>query len=363
MYKSFTIRNFRGFKNLTITPLGKINLIAGKNNVGKTALLEAVWLHHGYYNPELGVRINAFRGFTKVKTEEFLWDLFTNFDPSKPIELLSEAFSGLQHSLQISIRERTITHTSVGNGHPGKGNGKELFSSEIYNLESTDNNEPELLLSYTGPQQEENIDAYAFVESGEITFVRPPGINQPTGIFLAARGRTAPETLAERFGKLAIKKEEGKVVEGLKVIEPRLKSLTVQQQGGVPIIFGDIGGSRLMPMPLLGEGIGRLLGIILAIPAAQDGILLVDEIENGLHYSVMEKVWMVIGQLTDEYNVQLFATTQSEENIHAAHRAFSDGEPNTFLLHRLDRINDEIQVVTYDEGVLDAAIEMDAEVR
>ena len=55
MYKSFNIENFRCFSELTLKPLERINLIAGKNNIGKTALLEALWIRHGYQNPELGI--------------------------------------------------------------------------------------------------------------------------------------------------------------------------------------------------------------------------------------------------------------------------------------------------------------------
>ncbi len=53
------------------------------------------------------------------------------------------------------------------------------------------------------------------------------------------------------------------------------------------MIFADIGKDKLMPLPLLGDGVSRLMSIVLAIPMAEDGILLVDEKENGLHWSVM----------------------------------------------------------------------------
>ena len=65
MYLSFEINNFRCFENLKIRPLDRINLIAGKNNVGKTALLEAIWIFKGYHNPSLGISVDAFRGIEK----------------------------------------------------------------------------------------------------------------------------------------------------------------------------------------------------------------------------------------------------------------------------------------------------------
>ena len=62
MYYKFTIDNFRGFKNLTLNSLKRVNLISGKNNVGKTSLLEALFIHCGAFNPDLILRVNAFRG-------------------------------------------------------------------------------------------------------------------------------------------------------------------------------------------------------------------------------------------------------------------------------------------------------------
>lgn len=67
MYSSFEVRHFRCFRDLTITGLDRVNLIAGVNNVGKTAILEALFLHCGAYNPELAIRINAFRGIETMK--------------------------------------------------------------------------------------------------------------------------------------------------------------------------------------------------------------------------------------------------------------------------------------------------------
>ena len=58
MYRSFSIKNFRCFDELTVEGMGRINLIAGKNNVGKTALLEALWVHSGGHGSVLD-RISA----------------------------------------------------------------------------------------------------------------------------------------------------------------------------------------------------------------------------------------------------------------------------------------------------------------
>jgi ABC-type multidrug transport system ATPase subunit len=88
--------------------------------------------------------------------------------------------------------------------------------------------------------------------------------------------------------------------------------------GGLPMINGDIGIGRLIPLPLLGEGTVRLLEILLAISTTRDGVVLIDEIENGLHYSVLKKVWKAIAQYARKSNSQIVTTTHSWESIEAA---------------------------------------------
>ena len=361
MYKSFTIRNFRCFNYLTVEPLKRINLIAGENNIGKTVLLEALWLHQGYHNPELGLRLQVFRGLNISKRDEFLWDMFSEFDPEKIIELSSRDQDDRTRSLHVTIQEHPTSRVSL-HKRQVEGNGREPLASEIIEQETTAPVESKVLLDYTDTSGK-NIQACAYVESDGIRFERPRGIKESRAILLAARQRDNPGTLAERFSNLAVDNKEGQIVQILRIIEPRLKGLTVQHRGGSPIIYGDIGMKRRMPLPLMGEGMGRLLGIALAVPEVQDGLLLVDEIENGLHHTVMGKVWEGIADLARDYNVQVFATTHSEECLRAAHRAFAASKQYDFALHRLERVKGAIRAVTFDRKTLDAAIEMDAEVR
>jgi len=113
----------------------------------------------------------------------------------------------------------------------------------------------------------------------------------------------------------------------------------------------------------MGEGLVRLLSIILAIAQAQGGTILIDEIENGLHYSVMTDVWKAIADAARRADAQIFATTHSQECIRAAHRAFDSSETYDFRYHRLELVKDEIQAVTYDRETLATSDEMDLEMR
>jgi AAA15 family ATPase/GTPase len=120
---------------------------------------------------------------------------------------------------------------------------------------------------------------------------------------------------------------------------------------------------RLIPLPVMGGGIVRLTRLSLYIGNAPKGVVLVDEVENGIHYSVMDKVWKAIGEAARRFDAQVFATTHSRECIVAAHKAFTENGSYDFRLHRLEKVNKAISVITYDQKSLAAAIDTGLEVR
>jgi hypothetical protein len=182
-------------------------------------------------------------------------------------------------------------------------------------------------------------------------------------IFQGARLRTPLSEEAERFGKLEVQSKQDVVLQVLKLLEPRLKRLAMVILAGQPVLHGDIGIGRLVPLPVMGEGMVRLASLVLSIGNAPNGVVLVDEIENGLHYSALGKVWAAIAEVARQFNTQIFATTHSRECIVTAHNAFVESGLYDFRLHRLDRTDEAIRAVTYDQATLAAAIETGLEVR
>src|SRR5262249_48001630 len=127
------------------------------------------------------------------------------------------------------------------------------------------------------------------------------------------------------FGAIEKGKRQEEIMPALSFIDRRLKRLSLAPLAGESVIHGDVEGLRqLVPLPFMGEGMRRVLSIVLAIANAQGGIVLIDEIENGLHYSVQKQVWQAIGAAARQANVQIFATTHSWECIQAAHQAFRE---------------------------------------
>jgi AAA15 family ATPase/GTPase len=108
--------------------------------------------------------------------------------------------------------------------------------------------------------------------------------------------------------------------------------------------------------------VNRLLGIVLALVNATDGLLLIDEIESGLHYSIQPEMWQLVFRIASELNIQVFATTHSKDCIEAFQKVASK-HPKEGVLIRLGRKNDDIVASVFEEEDLEIAIEQDVEVR
>jgi AAA15 family ATPase/GTPase len=357
MYKTLKIENFRCFEDFTLEHLERVNLIAGRNNVGKTALLEAIFMLAGPHNPDISLRINMFRGIEKFAGEpEEAWGwLFFNKRVDDPIRITTVDDKNVSRSLQISLPELTTTTIT-----PQERANKE--SEKIDESFETKQGDRELILQYHDTTGLNAISRAFFTGEGQLKIERGMRKYSPSGVFFPTTHRF-PAAVATRFSNLDREGRINEVLANIRILEPRLKRLTLLFQDGVAIVAGDIGLKELVPLPVMGEGLVRLLSILLAIADSPGGYVLVDEIENGFHHTVLTEVWKAIALAARKSDTQLLATTHSWECIEAAHKAFTDFKNYDFLLHRLDSVDAKIKAVTYDQKKLSTAMKTDLEVR
>ncbi len=359
MYKEFKIKNFRCFEDFEIKNLKRINLFAGKNNVGKTALLESLFIHSGGYNTELLIRVNTFRGIEIIKVDPYdksvfsLDFLFLNFDTSRKIELKSKDSENIVREVSIDIPDRIE-------------NIKEFQDLIGQYIDLASKGEIKIVRLIAKEEDKERISFLVFTPKG-LQFIPfpPPQPSFPT-VFLPSKLRLPYAETAERFSKLAQRREENLVVEILQIIEPSLKSLLILSSGGIPMLYGEVGDSRI-PLSLMGEGMVKLTELVLSIARAQNGIVLIDEFENGIHYSVLVDLWKVVMKSAEKFNCQIFATTHSFECIKAAHIAFSEMYPEQndydFSFYRLEKVDNKIVAKHYDRDALAVTLDIGLEVR
>lgn len=365
IYRSFTIKNFRGLKDLTIDGLERINLIAGKNNVGKTALLEALWIHHGANNPELGLRVDSFRGLEAGDPENFMGNLFFDFKRDLVIELSAKGDWGNEaRRLKMSLQDRPTVEIPLPGFRRGQPDTQQNSSRNVvmdYSYESGGR------ATSTGRLMEHQINpevpGVPGIRTVGMELTQQPRPHLPSAIFLSARRASVSGEDVKRYSQLEINGQQEGALHILKEIDSRLTKLAVVSAGQTPAIYADIGLSRLIPVQLMGDGMTRILSLALSIASVPDGMVLVDEIESGLHHSVMQRVWSAIAAFARRYNVQLFATTHSHECFRAAHQAFDSEEDDDFRFYRIDHFKGALRTVMYDREMIGTALEFGLEAR
>ena len=354
MIKKIVIENFRLFDYLEINDLNMVNLFVGKNNSGKSTILESLFLNIGATNAELPLRINAFRNYRRRDDITFR-SFFHNFNIEKPIRINTESKDPKQYkNLSISplfLQKKTEKifqldkiieqeHTAVA-------------SSGIEGLQH------KLEIKETAKGKYKRFNANIRM-SGNGFFLKQP-INYKEklkGIFLAPR--TFPLENAKILGKIQFEKRTNDIVNILKEIEPNLKSIILLDNNS---IFADIGLKNLIPVGLMGDGINRILSIVLALYENRNGIVLIDEIENGFHYKSQRILWKAIFQAAVKFNVQIFATTHSWENIIAFTKTSKDLMQKNIKLYRIEFRDDKNYVVEYNFDLLQQNLESEWEVR
>lgn len=353
MFRKIHIENFRCFKRLDIEDLQNFNLIIGKNNSGKTALLEAIFAHSGAYNPEVALKLDAFRA---VKSHEFnaeaIWsNLFYELDISRSIKM--QSFDKLDRRMYSEITVETASNYNDQKIQKSKSpQGSTAFSGAS-----------ERLKFYFVNTNGKKYSSYATLDDETIKFKRPDTRLFKKSMFISTRSPLEGSSEAQRFGKLQVEGKDASIVESLKILEPRLKKIISVPVGNSSMLFADIGFSRAIEINYLGEGIMRLLQIILAMAQAEKGIIMIDEIERGFHYSFYESTLKVIFDFAKQIKSQIFATTHSKEYLNAAYHYFNNLSKNDLSVIRLDKKKEEIKATSYDVKALNEVIEGNWEIR
>jgi len=356
MFSSVSINHFRCFDALSIESLERVNLVAGKNNAGKTAFLEALFLLANGPNILPVSALATLRGIQTlhqdVGSELLFGPLFFAFNRESIIKISGLVEKGKQHAVELQMVADTTLRLAFDDAIAQK---VESAASDLANQK--------LRLQYTGPSGK-IYRSRMWIEDRDVR-VEAIARNSPFTIhFLTPNAHQSYETDATRFGRLQASKDPYKLLESLKIVEPRLQGLATIFTAGTPILHCDIGLNHTVPLFLMGTGLRRLVSILLAIANAPQGIVLIDEIEKGMHYSVLSQVWQAIGHAARRFNVQVFATTHNAECIRAAYRAFVKHKSDDFRLHRLERDDKgAITAVTYDREALEAAVVTKFEMR
>ncbi len=357
---SLEVRNFRTFRDLKIEHLGRINLLVGKNNVGKTSLLEAIRLYASRASTPafiweiMSARYEAKHPFVNVRDMlaalKYLFHGREDIKPGlQPIQI--GPINSPSETLSIAI-DWSVTETRNGTVHT-----RPLEPGEDY---TSDNLAPRFTIQAAGTALSYPIDPSL-----------PQGIlrlnsNEIPCVFTSANGLSG-QRLTELWDSIALTKLETDVLTALRLIAPGVADLNfvstpLSGRERIPVVRL-VDNDEPLPLYSLGDGMLRALGISLALVNAKDGILLIDEFENGLYYTVQPDLWQFIFRVARRLNVQVFATTHSWDCIKAFQKAASAEKQTEGLLIRLESKKGDIAPTLFDDHQLEIATREQIEVR
>ena len=388
MLKSLEIKNFRALEDFRVSNLGRVNLIVGKNNSGKSSVLEALRIYAG----------NAQRGLLEEIAEghDEKYRLRESEQIESDIQLPFENFFvGRQfpheETLAISIGELTSGDKALRIEHGFLVEEEVVEKDASGNIVERRNRRRRILNPSSEELSSESISHALFVTKGERTF---PPIRLDQSRLPRLRNRieisgTLPcsviptpfipvDVLAAEWDNIVLTEHEEVVKQALQIIEPKFENLAFVREDEnnryssknyrrfAKVKMSD--SPRPVPLNSLGDGMLRVFQLVLNVFPAKGGFLLIDEFENGLHFSVQEKVWVMLFELAKKLNIQIFATTHSWDCIESfANTAIArqDVEGVLFRVGRSAKKSNRGQVIAtvFDEDALYNITQADVEVR
>ncbi len=342
---SLEVRGFRGFRHLQIERLGRVNLVVGKNNVGKSSLSEALRLYARRGSPTL------------------IWELLKERDesvassPSRRLASeIEERLAGLKYLFygRGDVRDYNKSIQIGPINSPG-----ETLSITMHLLSGHDmDDDPGPRLSICMGNQQ--IAAYSLGSPMDRLYLLEPkgSINC---IFIPSNGLTGGQ-VAKLWDAIALTDLEQDVLDAICILAPGVERLSIVGDPAHPVVKIKNIDERL-PLRSLGNGMQRTFGIVLALVNARDGILLIDEFENGIHYTAQPDLWRLIFQVARRLNVQVFATTHSWDCIEGFQKAAQEENQNEGMLIRLEYKQGEVAATLFDERQMGIATRERIEVR
>jgi AAA15 family ATPase/GTPase len=379
MLNSLKVQNFRLLESFQVKKLGKVNLIVGKNNSGKSSVLEALRIYAGNANGELLAKIaQGHDEKYELNKEEHM------FDTALPFE---DLFTGRQfpdNDNGIVIGEADDIEKNLHINHGFLSEEEVTVTDEETEEKRTRIKRTVINNSDFDGIQEEDVKDILIIKKEQrtsiVNFNRPrlyssrrfPSETNAVPCSFIPTQFISMDELAKEWDAIALTDGEDIVKNALRIILPDFENLTFidgnrrRDSRLAKVKISNL--SKPVPLNSLGDGMLRVLQLVLNIFPAKDGILLIDEFENGLHYSVQEKVWKLLFELSKSLNIQIFATTHSWDCIESFSKIainYKNIEGVLFRVGKSVRKSDKGKVIAtvFDEEQLYNITQSDVEVR
>jgi len=291
MIKDIEIVKYKGFQNLKLENLSQVNIISGENNIGKTALLEALFIYNDIFIP-----YSMFAGFHSLNS--FLFISKTRDIQENRIKkyLKNIDFVINSNELKLDIKYKNSYRFNENEKDEVKKFNQDYidfivgYANDDFKIFPIDNISTDNISSYN----------YNYVDSSNPTNKR----------------------LVELYSNIQSKGIQHKFLTYLKLLDDDIQWIEPQLLDDEMFLRLNLNNpERSLVSSELGEGTNRYMEILCTLLNNSKGIVLIDEIENGIHYTKLYDIWKAILEIVEKENIQLFVTTHNLESIEALNEA------------------------------------------
>ncbi|NEO87096.1 MAG: AAA family ATPase [Spirulina sp. SIO3F2] len=355
MLTSLKIENYRCFKSFELEPLGRVNLIVGKNNVGKTSLLEAIDIALDWK------KMNALRETLESRGEAE--DIAQVLGKSEIDEAAENSGYSIRYENQLCVGSLLIPQTQFSvtvETNTIKQQVDLTVSRDIdFNMEMAElaqhiqnlRREKFYIKSICSTKEKDHVN---HSEAKDMLSVEPT----------LDSASINPELARSLYNDIVLNPEEEDVLSALQILEPRVERIAADPSSELGKFYIRLkGAEHRTPLKTMGDGMWRMLGIALALVTEKGGVLLIDEIDTGLHYTAMVDMWRFIWKVAKKLDVQVFATTHNSDCWRSLAAIANEEKPSEdgITIHRIEK--GASRSIVFEEPDIVIAAENDFEVR
>lgn len=299
--KNITINKFRGIEHLDIADFSRVNVFLGQNNSGKSTILEALAMLMTMSNPDVPQGINAVRARKPFSNFIDIKYYFHNLNISIAPELTSEQSDGATRHLKLGL-SYVFDEKADPQNEPIQQTGPVKYVNTL-----------EMDFDITSDNSKQSYQSWLRVNPSGVVVNKKMAegyLEQDRAYLISADllSGNPVNDLAELFKR----NQKDSVLSLLKLFDSKITGIEILNDD---IYIGFDGMSEMLPARMTGDGLRRYLNIVACAANPLTNIILIDEIDNGLHYSAYAKLWSAIFALSSNTDKQIFITTHSKETL------------------------------------------------
>ena len=327
---------------MEIAQLRRVNLVTGRNGTGKTTLLDALRLYADAGAWESLIEVMAERGQLRPGRDPWLaaQAFLTDVTGKRYFGSARLSAGDADREMSLGLSRDDGESTTEAPQEPG------TFSHAYFSRAFAGTH----LLMET--QRVWNLNGGGGWSGG----ARPPAVVNRRVVPLQGLG---VDRLCELWGEVEFTAAESEVVRALRILMPAIEKVSFRQnenRNGFWVAVKLAGRDGAVPMAALGDGVQRTFGLLLALHGARGGLLLVDEIDTGLHFRALEPMWALLIDEAQRVGAQIVATTHSEDAVRSLALAAVDRHAGEVAVIRLEHRGEERRAITFDDATSFAMI-------